>query len=70
MRPSEVENRVNFSTLLAAWNAAIYVAQIEDKRLQEATTIPTYLDATAEVMEQHKGLWFSDESFVIAGEAA
>lgn len=42
MRPSEVDNRVDFFTLLAAWNAAIYAAQREDERLQEAMARPTY----------------------------
>ncbi|MSQ11553.1 MAG: hypothetical protein EXR48_02470 [Dehalococcoidia bacterium] len=66
MRPTEVNSKVNFSTLLAAWNAAVYVAQIEDERLQEAMGKPTYLQATQEVLERHKGLWFVDEQFVVA----
>ncbi len=31
--PSEISAAIGTSTLLAAWNAAIYVAQIEDERL-------------------------------------
>ncbi len=63
--PSETGGSIGTSTLLAAWNAAIYVAQIEDERLQEAMTRGGYLDATREVLRQHGGLWFLDESFVI-----
>ena len=32
--PSEMSSSIGTSTLLAAWNAAIYVAQIEDERLE------------------------------------
>lgn len=32
-RPSEIAARIGAPTLMAAWNAAIYVAQIEDGRL-------------------------------------
>jgi len=64
--PTEVDNRIGTSTLLAAWNAAVYVAQIEDDRLQDAMTSDAYLDATRRVLQKHGGLWFTDESFVIA----
>ena len=33
---SEISETIGTSTLFAAWNAAIYVAQIEDQRLSEA----------------------------------
>ena len=33
---AEVEHGIGTSTVLAAWNAATYVAQIEDDRLLEA----------------------------------
>ncbi len=64
--PSEVGANIGTSTLLAAWNAAIYVAQIEDQRLQEAISHKQYLEATRKVLQKHGGLWFNDESFVIA----
>ena len=35
--PSEISSSIGTSTLLAAWNAAIYVAQIEDDRLSDVT---------------------------------
>ena len=50
----------------AAWNAAIYVSQVEDHRVAEAATDSRYLDATAEVLQKHGGLWFIDESYVIS----
>ncbi len=44
--PSEISETIGTSTLFAAWNAAIYVAQIEDQRLSEAISSGAYLDAT------------------------
>ena len=51
---------------LAAWNAAIYVAQIEDDRLSDVNSDRRYIDATRDVLQKHGGLWFYDESFVIS----
>ena len=64
--PTEISPSIGTSTLFAAWNAAIYVAQIEEQRLSEALTDPSYLQATQDVLEKHNGLWFNDESFVIS----
>ena len=54
------------STAFAAWNAAVYVAQIEDDRLTDRTQSGRTLDATREVLRKHNGLWFYDESYVIS----
>ena len=64
--PSEVSESIGTSTAFAAWNAAIYVAQIEDDRLSEVVSDGRYLQATREVLKQHGGLWFYDESYVIS----
>jgi hypothetical protein len=64
--PSELFGSIGTSTLFAAWNAAIYVAQVEDDRLGEVVSDSRYLDATRGVLQQHGGLWFHDESFVIS----
>ena len=64
--PSEISESIGTSTLFAAWNAAIYVAQIEDQRLSEAIGSGAYLEATKEALRAHGGLWFWDESFVIS----
>jgi hypothetical protein len=64
--PNEVSASIGTSTLLAAWNAAIYVAQIEDQRLANAMSDDAYLEATREVLRGHGGLWFWDESYVIS----
>ncbi len=64
--PSEISETIGTSTLFAAWNAAVYVAQIEDQRLSEVLNSGAYLDATKSVLQLHGGLWFWDESFVIS----
>ena len=64
--PNEVTGAIGSSTAFAAWNAAVYVAQIEDDRLADITQSGGYLDATREVLRRHNGLWFYDESYVIS----
>ena len=64
--PNEVTGSIGTSTLLAAWNAAIYVAQVEDARLTQAVKEGHYLDETSAVLQRHGGLWFNDESYVIS----
>jgi hypothetical protein len=68
--PNEVSNRISTSTTMAAWNAAVYVAQIEDERSADVLMEGKYLDATAEVVLKHGGLWFQDESFVVVRHAS
>jgi hypothetical protein len=63
--PTEIGDRIGTSTLFAAWNAAIYVNQIEDERLDSVATDGAYLKATQKVLRKHGGLWFNDEAFVV-----
>ncbi|MEZ5894024.1 MAG: hypothetical protein R3C58_12890 [Parvularculaceae bacterium] len=63
--PTEVDSSIGTSTLYAAWNAAAYVAQIEDDRLEESKNA-SYLQATKDILRKHNGLWFNDESYVVA----
>jgi hypothetical protein len=67
--PSEIGDRIGTSTLFAAWNAVIYVNQIEDERLQEALLRSSYLQATQDVLQEHGALWFNDEAFVVVRRA-
>jgi hypothetical protein len=64
--PSEIGDRIGTSTLFAAWNAAIYVNQIEDERLDAVVQTGAYLDATQEILKKHGGLWCNDETFVVS----
>jgi hypothetical protein len=68
--PSEIGDRIGTSTLFAAWNAAIYVNQIEDERLDEVVPNGAYLAATQSVLQKHGGLWFNDEAFVVSRRRA
>ncbi len=64
--PDEIAESIGTSTLFAAWNAAIYVAQIEDQKLEDVLSSTEYLDATARILHKHNGLWFNGESFVVS----
>ena len=63
--PSEIGDRIGTSTTFAAWNAVIYVNQIEDERLDPVTADGSYLQATRDVLQKYGGLWFNDEAFVV-----
>jgi len=69
--PTEISEGmpIGSSTLFAAWNAASYVAQIDDKRLGQALSNDQYLEATRSVLQRHRGLWFNDEIYMISRRA-
>jgi len=64
--PTEIADSIGTSTLFAAWNAAVYVAQIDDERLARVVGERKYLDATRDTLQAHGGLWFLDESYVVS----
>lgn len=67
--PDEIDREaatIGTSTLLAAWNAAVYVSQIDDERVTAAMSSPQYLEATRAVLKKYGELWFNDESYIIA----
>ena len=67
--PDEIDREaatIGTSTLLAAWNAAVYVSQIDDERVATAMSSPQYLEATRAVLKKYGELWFNDESYIIA----
>jgi hypothetical protein len=64
--PSELEASIGTSTLFAAWNAATYVGQIDEQRLEEAMKSVDYLSITKEVLKDYGGLYFNDESYTIS----
>lgn len=64
--PSEIQEHIGTSLLMAAWNAAAYVAQIEESRLSEAMESSAYIEPTREVIRRHGGVWFNDEAYVIS----
>ena len=70
LNPEDVSSSIGTSTLLAAWNAAAYVAQIDEPRLTQAMSDSQYLDATRRSLTDHRGLWFRNECFVVARDTA
>jgi hypothetical protein len=63
--PSEIGDRIGTSTLFAAWNAVIYVNQIEDEQLEPVMRDGSYLHVMEDVLSEYNGLWFNDEAFVV-----
>jgi SAM-dependent methyltransferase len=63
------KGEIGTSTLIAAWNAASYVAQIEDRRLAAVMNRDDYLEATRSALRRHGGLWFNNETYVISRRA-
>lgn len=64
--PSESAEHIGTSSVLATWNAAAYVAQIDEERLSEGMRSGAWEEATRAVMERHPTVWFEDEVYVIA----
>ena len=59
-------SEIGTSTLLAAWNAASYVAQIEDRRLAAVVNSNDYLEPTRATLRKHAGLWFNNETYIVS----
>jgi hypothetical protein len=67
--PSERTEHIGTGLTLAAWNAAVYVAQIDEARLSEAMASGAYVPAIREVLERYGGVWFNDEAYLITRSA-
>ncbi len=67
--PEEIGPSIGTSTLSAAWNAATYVGQIEDRLIEETHGSSHHFDVTAKVLQKYGGLWFNDEIFTISRNA-
>ncbi|MGA7272155.1 MAG: hypothetical protein WB239_13870 [Acidimicrobiia bacterium] len=63
--PSEAAEHIGTSSIMATWNAAVYVAQIDEERLAEAMRSGAWEAATRSVMERHPTVWFEDEVYLI-----
>lgn len=63
--PSESAEHIGTSTMLAAWNAAAYITQLDESRLAEALVDNRYASATRETMGRHGQIWFNDETYLI-----
>ena len=68
--PSEISDSIGTSTLFAAWNAAIYVAQIEDDRLAKRPPTAAISRPRATCCESAAGCGSSTEFYVISRRRA
>lgn len=64
LNPYETESNIGTSSLHAAWNAAIYVAQVEDQKLAGPMHDGSHIETTHDVLCNRDGLWFNDECIV------
>lgn len=63
--PSESAEHIGTSSVLATWNAAAYVSQIDEARLSHAMRSGAWEEATRRVMQRHPTVWFRDEAYLI-----
>lgn len=63
--PSERTEHIGTGLTLAAWNAAAYVAQIDELRLSQAIDSGAYVPATQEVLARRGAVWFNDEVYLV-----
>lgn len=68
--PKSGSMSIGTSLLVAAWNAAVYVAQIDDARVDEAFSNGDGIKAVKEVLAKSGQLWFTDETIVIKRDAS
>lgn len=64
------DGAIGTSAVLAAWNAATYVAQIDEPRLEAALESRNYVAVTRRILQEYGGLWFNDEAFSIVRKSA
>jgi hypothetical protein len=64
--PEAGTESIGTSLLLAAWNAAVYVAQIDDSRGEKVIRSGEFITCVKEVLAKYGQLWFTNEAFVIS----
>ncbi len=60
-----LSSNIGTSSVMAGWNAATYVSQIEEQRVEDAMLSNDYIEATRSVLNKYDGLWFNNESYTI-----
>ncbi len=63
--PNEISNGISTSVIFSAWNAAVYVNQINDIEILKAEKKNIYEKIVTKIIKKHKGLWFNDELLII-----
>jgi hypothetical protein len=63
--PNEISGGISTSIIFSAWNAAVYVNQIDEEKILRAQKSSLYENIVSEILSKHKGLYFNNELFVI-----
>jgi len=64
--PDDATESIGTSALLAAWNAATYVAQVENSRSDECVLNGEFQKCVTNVLQKYGRLWFTNEAFVVS----
>ena len=63
--PNEISNGISTSVIFSAWNAAVYVNQINDLEIHKAEKNNSYEAIVKKIIKKYDGLWFNDELLII-----
>ena len=63
--PTEISGGIATSLVFSAWNASIYVNQMDDEKVMKVEKTKNYEKIVQNVVTKNKGLYFNNEIFVI-----
>ena len=63
--PEEISNGISTSIIFSAWNAAIYVTQMNDDVVLKVEKRFSHIKPTQRIIQKYGGMWFNDEILVI-----
>ena len=63
---SKISRNIGTSILRTSWNAAVYMAQIEDAKFMKVLRKGGYLEETEKNLRAHGDLWFTNELFTVS----
>ena len=63
--PNELTGSIATSLIFSAWNASIYVNQIDDDKVMKVEKSKNYENVVQKIITKNKGLYFNNEIFVI-----
>ena len=63
--PTEISGGIATSLVFSAWNASIYVNQMDDDKVMRVEKTRNYEKVVQKIVSKNKGLYFNNEIFVI-----
>ena len=63
--PNEISGSIATSLVFSAWNASIYVNQMDDAKVMKVEKTKNYEKIVTQIVAKNKGLYFNNEIFVI-----